>query len=63
MLVPVGTDSLFGYARCMYLFRRVDADDSEWVGEAEDIEFGQVSGSNNLGSFSMEVKITCIRDN
>ena len=46
MLIPVGSDSLFGYARCMDLFR-VDADDREWVGKAEVIEFGQVSGSNN----------------
>jgi len=46
MLIPVGTKSIFGYARCMYLFR-VNADDREWVGKVEDIEFGQVSGSNN----------------
>jgi hypothetical protein len=46
MLIPVGTESVFDYARCVYLFR-VDVDDSEWVGKAEDIEFGQVSGSNN----------------
>jgi hypothetical protein len=39
MLIPVGTESVFDYARCMHLFR-VDADDREWVGKAEEIEFG-----------------------
>jgi hypothetical protein len=46
MLIPIGIESLFDYARCVCLFR-VDYDDCERVGKAGDIEFGQAIGSNN----------------
>ena len=46
MLIPIGIESLFDYARCVYLFR-VDDDDREWVGKGEDIGLGQAMGSNN----------------
>jgi hypothetical protein len=46
MLIPIGIESLFDYARCVCLFR-VNDDDRDWVGKAEDIEFGQAIGSNN----------------
>jgi hypothetical protein len=46
MLIPIGSESLFYYARYMCLFR-VDDDDRVWVGKVEDIEFGQAMGSDN----------------
>jgi len=39
LLIPIGIESLFYYARCVCLFR-VDGDDCERVGKAEDITFG-----------------------
>jgi hypothetical protein len=46
MFIPTGIESLFDYTRCVYLVR-VDDNDREWVGKAEDIMFGQTIGSNN----------------
>jgi hypothetical protein len=46
VLIPIGIESLLDYARCAYLFR-VDGDDCEWVGKAEDTTFGQAIGSDN----------------
>ena len=46
MFIPIGIESLRDYARCVYLFR-VDDNDHEWVGKAEDIGFGQAIGGNN----------------
>ena len=46
ILIPIGIESLFDYARYVCLFR-IDDDDRIWVGKAEDIEFGQAMGSNN----------------
>jgi hypothetical protein len=50
VLIPIGIESLLDYARCVCLFR-VDDDDREWVGKAEDIEFGQAIGRNNYEEF------------
>jgi hypothetical protein len=46
MFIPIGTEGLLDYSRHLCLFR-VDGEYRKWVGEAEDIEFGQAMGSND----------------
>ena len=50
MFIPIGIESLLNYARCVCLFR-VDSDDCERVGKAEDITFGQAIGRNDYKEF------------
>jgi hypothetical protein len=52
VLTPIGIESLLDYARCVCLFR-VDGDDCEWVGMAEDITFGQAICGNDWKKSSM----------
>ena len=46
MLIPIGIEGLLDYRARVCLFR-VDGEDGEWVGKAEDIEFGKAIRSNN----------------
>ena len=46
MLIPIGIESLFDYARCVYLLR-VHSNHREWVGKPEDTGFGQAIDGNN----------------
>ena len=46
VLIPIGIESLLDYARRVCLFR-VDGDDCERVGKAEDITFDQAICRND----------------
>jgi hypothetical protein len=50
VFIPIGIESLLNYTRCVCLFR-VDSDDCERVGKAEDITFGQAIGRNDYKEF------------
>ena len=63
ILIPIGIESLFDYARCVCWFR-VNDNDRKWVGKAEVIEFGQAMGCNNYDEFdycSMHYNLTRYR--
>lgn len=56
MLIPIGIESLFNYARCASLFR-VDGDDRKWVGKTEDIAFNQAIGRNDWKEFVQRISM------
>ncbi len=61
LLIPIGIESLFYYARCVCLFR-VDGDDCERVGKAEDkvgVRFGHLNGENEDGRPVILIFLLC----